>query len=126
MNDTPIGYVGLHHVSLLVTDLERARHFYCEVLQMAVDERRPTLDFPGLWLQLGDQQIHLLALGQRLQGSGASHPGRDAHCALTVTDLAVVERRLQQHGIAYGRSRSGRQALFCRDPDGNGLEIIAP
>lgn len=27
-------------------------------------------------------------------------------------------------GIPYTRSRSGRTALFCRDPDGNALEFI--
>jgi glyoxylase I family protein len=28
--------------------------------------------------------------------------------------------------IAYTLSRSGRAALFCRDPDGNALEFIHP
>ncbi|MEE8429299.1 MAG: glyoxalase, partial [Gammaproteobacteria bacterium] len=30
---------------------------------------------------------------------------------------------LESAGIPYNQSRSGRQALFCRDPDGNALEF---
>jgi len=32
--------------------------------------------------------------------------------------------RLDAAGISYTPSRSGRAALFCRDPDGNALEFI--
>jgi glyoxylase I family protein len=33
--------------------------------------------------------------------------------------------RLNQAGVTYTLSQSGRRALFCRDPDGNALEFIA-
>lgn len=115
---------AMHHVSLLVTDLEAARHFYHEVLGLAVDTSRPQMDFSGLWLQVGEQQIHLLSLGQTMRGTGAAHPGRDAHFAMRVADLGPVKQRLQRAGIEYTLSRSGRRALFCRDPDGNGIELI--
>ena len=35
-----------------------------------------------------------------------------------------VGARLEAAGIPYTESRSGRQALFCRDPDANALELI--
>ena len=39
------------------------------------------------------------------------------------TTTAALETALECAGISYTRSRSGRQALFCRDPDGNALEF---
>ena len=42
----------------------------------------------------------------------------------TVQDLDGLAGRLELAGIPYTRSRSGRAALFCRDPDANALEFI--
>ena len=39
-------------------------------------------------------------------------------------DFDALVQRLEQRGIAYTRSRSGRRAIFCRDPDGNALELM--
>jgi len=52
------------------------------------------------------------------------HGGRDRHVAMNVADLDVVEAALGSAGISYTLSRSGRRALFCRDPDGNAIELI--
>jgi len=52
------------------------------------------------------------------------HGGRDRHIALSVQDLAPVREVLDKNSITYSLSKSGRQALFCRDPDGNALEIL--
>ncbi len=43
---------------------------------------------------------------------------------MNVTSLEDVEAALAAAGVAWTRSRSGRKALFCRDPDGNALELI--
>jgi len=43
-----------------------------------------------------------------------------------VNDLEELMRRLAAAGIAYTLSKSGRSALFCRDPDGNALEFVEP
>jgi hypothetical protein len=77
------------------------------------------------WLQVGAVQIHLL----ELPGAGQSrdpglHGGRDQHLAMNVTSLDELVQTLETAGIAYTRSRSGRKALFCRDPDGNALELV--
>jgi len=52
------------------------------------------------------------------------HGGRDRHIAMVVTDLAWVTSRLRDAGITHTLSRSGRKALFCRDPDQNALELM--
>lgn len=113
------------HASLLVADTARALRFYVDVLGMAVDAGRPDLGFPGAWLRVGERQIHLLELPDPDPKTGRpAHGGRDRHVAFAVRDLSALERRLQGAGVDYTRSRSGRRALFCRDPDANALEFV--
>jgi glyoxylase I family protein len=116
----------LHHVSLLVADTAKALDFYCGVLGLSVDEQRPDLGFPGAWLQIGEQQIHLLELPNPdpLEGR-PEHGGRDRHTAFLVADFEALKARLESAEIPFTLSRSGRRALFCRDPDQNGVELIA-
>lgn len=124
MNETGVHFAGLHHASLLISDLDTSRIFYESVLGMKVDNSRPDMAFAGLWLQIGAQQIHLLQLGETSRGTGHTHTGRDAHTALAVVSIEPVKAALDRAGINYSMSRSGRRALFCRDPDGNGLEFV--
>lgn len=116
----------LNHVSLLVADTGRALGFYRDLLGLPVSDSRPVLGFPGAWLELGaGQQIHLLELPSADAGTQRpEHGGRDRHLALDVQDLDAVVRVLAAAGIAFTESRSGRRALFCRDPDGNAIELI--
>ena len=115
----------IHHVSVIVADTERSLRFYRDLLGLGTDASRPDLGYPGAWLWIGDQQIHLLELPNPdpMQGRPA-HGGRDRHLALLTDDLDALARQLDAAGVGYTRSRSGRRALFFRDPDGNALEII--
>lgn len=116
----------LHHVSVIVADTARALEFYRDLLGLPVNPDRPDLGYPGAWLDVGVAQIHLLELPNPdpVQNRPA-HGGRDRHLALAVSDLEAVLARLEAAGVAVSRSRSGRAAAFCRDPDGNGVELIA-
>jgi glyoxylase I family protein len=115
----------IHHVSLLVADTARSLDFYCGVLGLEVDPARPDLSFPGAWLKVGSRQIHLLELpNPDPVEDRPRHGGRDRHTAFLVGDVAALATRLAAEGIEFTESRSGRAALFCRDPDGNTLELI--
>jgi glyoxylase I family protein len=117
--------LALHHVSILVADAERARRFYEDLLGLKPLER-PDLGFPGAWLALGDaQQLHLMQLPNPDSREGRpEHGGRDYHLALRVAYLAPFIERLEQAGVVYTRSRSGRPSIFFRDPDGNAVELM--
>ena len=116
---------AIHHVSLLVADTARALAFYRGVLGLEVDPARPDLGYPGAWLQVGALQIHLLELPNPDPREGRpAHGGRDRHLALAVADIDILQRALEAAGVGFTRSRSGRRALFCRDPDCNALEFV--
>lgn len=113
------------HVSMLVSDTEQALGFYRDVLGLAVDHDRPDLGYPGAWLNVVDQQIHLLELPNPDPVEGRpEHGGRDRHTAFYVSNIDSLVAALERNGISYTKSKSGRKALFCRDPDGNALEFI--
>ena len=123
--EVSMSVMGIHHISLIVADTGRALGFYRDILGLPVIVR-PELGFPGAWLGVGALQIHLLELPNPDPVDGRpGHVGRDRHLALAVDDWDAMLQQLAAHGIDYQASRSGRKAVFCRDPDGNGIELIA-
>lgn len=117
--------VGIDHCSLIISNTTKALEFYKGILNLEVDESRPDLGYPGAWLLVGDRQIHLLEVANPDSTENRpEHGGRDHHVALQVSDLSVIIQRLVAAGIVYSKSKSGREALFCRDFDGNAIELL--
>lgn len=116
---------ALHHVSLVVNDTGKALEFYCGTLGFQLNANRPELAFPGAWLDIGDQQIHLI---ERDTNTHSAWPevsiSRDHHTAFHIDSLEELKQTLTEVGIPFTESQR-RPALFCRDPDGNGLEFIS-
>ena len=110
---------GIHHHSVLVTDLDRARAFYRDVLGLEEVPTPPAFDFPVAWFALGAEQIHLLLSKQPDTESGR-------HIALHVEDLAAARRRLEELGLPVSGATTipGAERLFTADPDGNRIELI--
>ncbi len=116
----------LHHVSLTVTDLERAKRFYGEVLGLEELER-PPFDFPGAWSALGDRQLHLIVhtTPRSLRGT-TEIDSRDGHFAVRVGDYDATLAHLRSHGVALKDSRTNAtpwSQLYVTDPDGNVIEL---
>ena len=119
-------YIGIAHSSVIVSRLEDSLNFYQDVLGMKLDNTRPSLGYPGAWLTLGDQQIHLLQLHNPDSTTNRpEHGGRDRHTAILVRGFEELVETLKKSHIEFTLSTSGRKALFCRDPDGNTLEMIS-
>ncbi|WP_036711666.1 VOC family protein [Paenibacillus pinihumi] len=120
---------GIHHTAVIVTDLERSKHFYGEVLGLKESGDRPAFDFPGVWYEAGEMQIHLIVHepSRTLRGTNQIDT-RDGHFALRVPDMADVIQKLDQHSIAYTNkpdSITGWHQVFVTDPDGNIIEFNA-
>lgn len=116
----------LHHASLIVKDLSVALAFYKNVLGLETDDSRPDLGYPGAWLMLPEnQQIHLMEIDNPDKSSQRpDHGGRDHHIAFAVNSIDDIAVSLDKLDMPYTKSKSGRKAMFCRDPDANALEFI--
>ncbi|MFT7234739.1 MAG: glyoxylase I family protein [Methylophagaceae bacterium] len=117
---------AIAHTTFLVADVKKSLVFYCDVLQMHLNATRPDFAFDGAWIDISDsgQQIHLMRLPNPDSAEGRpDHGGRDKHLALVVEDIVKLEQRLIDANVKFTKSKSGRAAFFCRDPDGNALEF---
>ncbi|WP_347550607.1 VOC family protein [Pseudalkalibacillus hwajinpoensis] len=117
---------GIHHVSLAVTDLERARTFYSEVLCLK-EMKRPDFDFPGAWYEVGSQQLHLIVhpSAKTLRGTRELN-SKEGHFAFRVKSYDATLQWLKKIGAdVYENptSRSGFAQIFVSDPDGNLIEL---
>ena len=87
--------------------------------------RPKTLPYPGAFMKIGPDQIHLMQLPNPDPTTGRpEHGGRDRHTALTVNNIDIIKERLESRGMAFTMSMSGRRALFTRDIDGNAFEFM--
>jgi catechol 2,3-dioxygenase-like lactoylglutathione lyase family enzyme len=124
-----IGTEALHHISINVTDLERAKRFYGRVLGLE-EIPRPAFDFPGAWYRLGDRQLHLIVHPptQTLRGT-TEISSREGHFAIAVQSYDEARAHLEAAGIPFDarpRSRTPWAQIFLSDPDGNLIELSAP
>jgi catechol 2,3-dioxygenase-like lactoylglutathione lyase family enzyme len=128
--------VRLDHGALLVADEQRAREFDVGGLGLTEVPRPPNFDFPGLWVAVGDQQLHMIGEAEAGRAQ-ATHPGyREAelargyasHLALEVDDFDGYLAELRERGIGLvggPRDRGdGVQQAYVTDPDGNVIEIM--
>ncbi len=119
--------VRIGHVHLKVADLDRALAFYCGVLGFALMQRYGA---QAAFVSAGGYHHHIGLNTWESRGGSPPPPGTTGlfHAAILYpnrTALADALRRLQAAGIALdGASDHGvSEALYLRDPDGNGLEL---
>lgn len=109
------------HTAINITDLEKAEHFYGQVLGLAKVER--TLKFAGCWYQVGEYQIHLIVTPVVVNEPKHEKWGRNPHIAFSVSDLDAAKQQLLNYNFPIQASASGRPAIFTQDPDGNIIEL---
>lgn len=120
-------FLGIDHHSVISSNLENSKFFFMEVLGLEIAPGRPQLPYDGAWFKMGKtgQTLHCLCVPDPDKGvTRPAHGGVDRHVAVKITNLAPLIARLEHYGIAYSKSKSGRNAIFLRDPDGNAIEII--
>lgn len=119
--------VSIGHIHLKVADLERAIAFYSEALGFELTERYGR---QAAFLSAGGYHHHIGLNTWESHGGQPPPVGSTGlfHAAIlypTRADLADALRRLLALGIRIdGASDHGvSEALYLRDPDGNGLEL---
>ena len=115
------------HVHLKVADLERALQFYRDVLGFELTQR---LGSSAAFLSADGYHHHIGLNTWESAGGRPPDPGTTGlyHLAIlypTRAELSDALRRLQKAGIPLeGASDHGvSEALYLRDPDGNGVEL---
>jgi catechol 2,3-dioxygenase len=117
------------HVHLKVSDLERAERFYVDLLGFHVTARYGT---DAVFLAAGDNHHDLALNTWESKGGSPPPPGTTGlfHVAIKVPsrrDLAEMLVRLREAGVPLTGASDHlvSEALYLRDPDGNGIEIYA-
>jgi glyoxylase I family protein len=136
----------VHHVSVPVSDLERARQFYGGTLGL-IETERPNFKFEGAWYRVGDRSLHLIVPEQgeeptfRVDKAIDSH---DVHFAIRVRSYSEAVRYLESKGYRKSDERNpkpsagnplpmrlnptgpaGFPQIYILDPDRNVIEINA-
>ena len=119
--------VSIGHVHLKVADLERALDFYCGVLGFELTAR---MGQQAAFISAGGYHHHI-GVNTWESAGGAPPPSGSTglyHVAIlypTRSALADGLERLRQAGIPLdGAADHGvSEALYLRDPDGNGIEL---
>jgi glyoxylase I family protein len=126
----PFTLVGLDHIVLRVRELERALHFYRDILGCSPEREQPELGLTQL--RAGRSLIDLVTLQGPLGAGEPPGAGRNVdHFCLTVTpfDPATLAAWLRECGVMADepRSRYGAEgqgpSLYIVDPDGNRIEL---
>lgn len=109
----------IDHCSVIITDVERSRRFYRDVLGLKEIPKPSTFDFVVVWFDLGNQHVHLL-----LKDKPDTNSPR--HFALRVKDVAAARSHFREHGVPIQETTPipGADRFFIADPDGNRIEII--
>lgn len=115
--------LGLDHVNIRTTDLEKTRAFFTEVLGLTVGWR-PDFSFGGAWLYAGGRDVvHLVAV---TRAGGASKGSSLDHFAFAIDDYDEARRRLDAAGISYdagGSPNGGIRQLFVTELNGVTFEL---
>ena len=119
--------VDIGHVHLKVADIDRALAFYCGVLGF---EEQARMGDQAAFISAGGYHHHIGLNTWESKGGTPPPPGHTGlyHAAIRYPDrktLADALRRLVDADIPLdGASDHGvSEALYLRDPDGNGLEL---
>ncbi len=109
--------LGIHHVSINVTDVEAALQFYVGRLGGVSRSDRPDFAFAGAWIDFAGQQLHLI--------QGTVPAGHGQHFAVLVADLAATVGELRDAGLRVSDPSPVGPNLqsFVHDPDGNLVEL---
>lgn len=112
-------FVKIDHVSILITDVARSRHFYKELLGLREIAGPKTFAFTVLWFDLGEQHLHLLL-------KPAPDTLSPRHFALRVVDCPAARSYFSERGLTIQETTPIPHCdrFFLADPDGNRIEII--
>ncbi len=118
---------SVDHISFSVTDLERSKRFYEDVLGLRTIPR-PDLGLPGVWYGAGNCEVHLI---QRPEGvevgeAPAKLTPLANHQAFAIDDYEKTLAFLEDRGLEVLSTTPENGQMWIADPDGHVIELIDP
>ena len=110
---------GIDHVVIWVSDLERSKRFYIDLLGMSIAHESRWQSF----LRCGEQQ---LALFQVRDGAEVTSGAELNHMALVMeaANYAEVKAKLEHEGIEVTGRQGDDRCIYFDDPDGHRLQLL--
>lgn len=137
--------LSIRHTGIYVRDLEKMKDFYCNILGMKIATHAfENGNYIDTVLGLDKTELELyklkfedgtmIELIHRKGGDGAESQGNvydngHMHIAITVSDIERLFAILSRSGITFISSPmysadGTAKVCFCRDPEGNYLELV--
>jgi glyoxylase I family protein len=115
--------ISLHHVAVIVTDVDKAKDFYRKSFLLEEKERLTARvsQHKGAWFRLGNLELHLQERTSPFEKS-------EQHFALLTDEFEAVIERVTRFG---GRWESAKlvdgfqKRCFLYDLDDNRIELLA-
>jgi catechol 2,3-dioxygenase-like lactoylglutathione lyase family enzyme len=114
---------SIHHVAVIVADVEKATAFYRAVFEFP-DRERLTARVSsnrGAWFQVGSMELHL-------QERPGETPKSEQHFALMTEHFEEIQKRALANGggVEEAKLIEGiKKRCFIRDIDGNRIELLS-
>ena len=121
----------IQHINIPISDRERTRKWYEEVLGAEFLDRGPELNKRQLQLRIGSGEIHT---------THTAEPVPSGHFAVEIPDWDEMIANLDRLGVPYNtrtqsetaapgstygrREYSGGYSTYIQDPDGNTIELV--
>lgn len=119
----------IHHVAIIVSDYEKSRHFYVDLLGFEVlreNYRKERGDYK-LDLKLGDCELELFGIAGSPERQSYPEACGLRHLAFMVDSVEETAAELKCLGIETEEIRldafTGKKMTFFSDPDGLPLEL---
>jgi catechol 2,3-dioxygenase-like lactoylglutathione lyase family enzyme len=132
---SPLRVEAIDHIVINVRDVEVSAAWYQRVLGMTREEFGREAQGPRTALRFGAQKVNLRPVSATQRDwftAAAASPGTQDLCFLTHATPPAVVAHLQQCGITieFGPTqkpgaRGTLLSVYCRDPDGNLIEIAS-
>jgi glyoxylase I family protein len=126
--------LALHHVAIIVTDLDRSAAFYQRLFGLS-PIARPPFSIPGQWLGVGELSVHLTVYPAGNFRSGVVD-NDDIHFAFRTDDFEgfvthAVAMDFRENGeagdpmrmIVKRQGMAGLPQCYLIDPDRNIIEV---